>query len=342
MGMRIENGGILTTVQDGGRFGYEQFGVSPSGPMDMRAMNTANILVGNHMNESCLEMTIMGPQIRFTGNAVIALTGADMKPAINGRTVSMYRAVAVQSGDVLKLGTAQSGCRAYLAAAGGLDIPELMGSKCTMVGNGFGGYRGRKLQKDDEIGFVKNVSVLPNMQARWALPDRYQAGEHVLRVIMGPQDDMFTEKGINSFLGGAYKVGQEFDRMGYRLEGPVIEHKEDGNIISDGVVTGSVQVPTAGRPIVMLAEHQTIGGYTKMATVITVDLPVIGQCRAGDAIRFRAVTVDEAQKLYEAYYQEMEALQKRMETPSAYLPPRNFTVTIGEKVYQVQVEEREE
>ena len=166
MGMRIENGGILTTVQDGGRFGYEQFGVSPSGPMDMRAMNTANILVGNHMNESCLEMTIMGPQIRFTGNAVIALTGADMKPAINGRTVSMYRAVAVQSGDVLKLGTAQSGCRAYLAAAGGLDIPELMGSKCTMVGNGFGGYRGRKLQKDDEIGFVNMSSCGPIITLR--------------------------------------------------------------------------------------------------------------------------------------------------------------------------------
>ncbi len=342
MGMRIENGGILTTVQDGGRFGYEQFGVSPSGPMDMRAMNMANILVGNPMNESCLEMTILGPQIRFTSSAVIALTGADMKPTINGRTVSMYRAVAVQSGDVLKLGTVQNGCRTYLAAAGGLDIPELMGSKCTMVGKGFGGYEGRKLQKDDEIGFVKHVSMLPNMQARCTYPDKYQTKEHVLRVIMGPQDDMFTEKGMNSFLGGAYKVGQEFDRMGYRLEGPVIEHKEDGNIISDGVVTGSIQVPTSGRPIVMLAERQTIGGYTKIATVITVDLPVIGQCKAGDVIRFRAVTVDEAQKLYEAYYREMEALQRKMETLSACLPPRNFTVTIGERVYQVQVEEREE
>ncbi|MBS6397663.1 MAG: biotin-dependent carboxyltransferase family protein [Clostridiales bacterium] len=342
MGMIIENSGILTTVQDGGRFGYEQFGVSPSGPMDLRALHIANILTGNDMEEACLEMTVMGPVIRFTGCAVIAVTGADMKPKLNEKPMCMYRAVSVKAGDVLKFGMVQKGCRSYLSVAGGMRIPELMGSKSTMVGKGFGGYEGRKLQKDDEITFVKSISMLPNMQVRWVLPEPCRNGEHVLRVIMGPQDDMFTQKGIDSFLGGAYKVGQEFDRMGYRLEGPVIEHKDDGNIISDGIVTGSIQVPTAGQPIVMLAERQTVGGYTKIATVITVDLPVIGQCKAGDVIRFRAVTVEEAQELYEAYYQEMEALQKKMVTPVNYLPPRSYTICIGEKVYQVQVEERED
>jgi len=342
MGMIFENGGILTTVQDGGRFGYEQFGVSPSGPMDLRSMHIANILVGNELDEACLEMTIMGAWIRFDSNGVIAMTGADMKPTLDGKPVSMYRAIAVKKNQVLKLGMAVNGCRSYLAVAGGMDIPKLMGSKCTMVLHKFGGYEGRKLQKDDKIAFCKNIPSLPNMQARWILPENFEKGEHVLRVIMGPQDHMFTEKGINCFLNEVYKVGQEFDRMGYRLEGAVIEHKDDGNIISDGIVTGSIQVPTAGLPIVMLAEHQTVGGYTKIATVITADLAVIGQCKAGDEIRFQAVTIEEAQKLYDEYYDEMEALQEKMSTPVNYLPPRNFTVTIGDKVFELQVEERED
>lgn len=341
MGMIFENGGILTTIQDGGRFGYEKFGVSPSGPMDLRSMHIANILVGNELEEACLEMTIMGPWIRFDSDGVIAITGADMQPMLDGKPISMYRAIAVKKNQVLKFGMVTGGCRTYLAVAGGMDIPKLMGSKCTMVLHKFGGYEGRKLQKDDKIAFCKNIAVLPNMQARWIMPERFTKGEHVLRVIMGPQDHMFTEKGIACFLNEVYKVGQEFDRMGYRLEGAVIEHKEDGNIISDGIVTGSIQVPTAGLPIVMLSEHQTVGGYTKIATVISVDLAVIGQCKAGDAVRFQAVTVEEAQKLYDEYYDEMEELQRKMETPVNYLPPRNFTVTIGDKVYQLQVEERE-
>lgn len=342
MGMIIENGGILTTVQDGGRFGYEQFGVSPSGPMDLRSMHIANILVGNELQEACLEMTIMGPWIRFDSNGVIAITGADMQPTLDGKPVSMYRAIAVKKNQLLKFGMSNRGCRSYLAIAGGMDIPVLMGSKCTMVLHKFGGFEGRKLQKDDKITFCKNISTLPNMQARWILPEKFAEGEHVLRVIMGPQDEMFTEKGIHTFLGEVYKVGQEFDRMGYRLEGPVIEHREDGNIISDGIVTGSVQVPTAGLPIVMLSEHQTVGGYTKIATVITIDLPIIGQCKAGDVIRFQAVTVEEAQALYDAYYAELGEIQRKMETPVNYLPPRNFTVTIGESVFELQVEERED
>lgn len=342
MGMNIQDGGILTSIQDEGRFGFEQFGVSPSGPMDYRAMHIGNILVDNQIGESCLETTIMGPTIRFDGPAVLAVTGADCTPTVNGKPVSMYRAFPVKAGDVLKMGMAKNGCRSYLAVAGGIKVPVLMNSKCTMVGKNFGGHEGRKLQKGDVLELEKNIFTLPNMQARFTTPDVLQSGNHTLRVIMGPQEDMFTEKGIESFLTGVYKVGQEFDRQGYRLEGPVIEHKVDGNIISDGIVTGSIQVPTAGQPIVMLAEHQTVGGYTKIATVITADLPVIGQCKAGDSITFQKVSVDQAEELYVAYHRELEALKTKIKTPVKYKPARNLTLTINGKSYQVQVEEREE
>lgn len=342
MGMIIEDGGILTSIQDGGRFGFEQFGVSPSGPMDMRSMQIGNILVDNDINESCLETTIMGPTIRFDGPAVLAVTGADCGPLLNGKPVNMYRAFSVKAGDILKLGMVKNGCHSYLAVAGGIKVPVLMNSKCTMVGKHFGGYEGRKLQKGDVLELEKKISVLPNMQVRFTTADTYTAKEHRLRVIMGPQDDMFTEEGIRSFLNGTYKVGQEFDRQGYRLEGPVIQHKVDGNIISDGIVTGSIQVPTAGQPIVMLAEHQTVGGYTKIATVITTDLPIIGQCKAGDAIRFQAVTVEEAEKLYTAYHKELEALKQKVHIPVKYKPARNLIISFGGKSFQVQVEERED
>lgn len=342
MGMKIEDGGILTSIQDGGRFGFEQFGVSPSGPMDERSMHIGNILVDNPIGESCLETTVMGPTIRFEESAVLAVTGADCSPTVNGKAVPMYRAFSVKAGDVVKLGMVKAGCRSYLAIAGGIKVPVLMNSKCTMVGKNFGGYEGRKLQKGDVLELEKHLSVLPNMPARFTTANTYTAKEHLLRVIMGPQDDMFTEKGIESFLTGSYKVGQEFDRQGYRLEGPVIEHQVDGNIISDGIVTGSIQVPTAGQPIIMLAEHQTVGGYTKIATVISVDLPVIGQCKAGDVIRFQAVSVEEAEKLYTAYYEELEALKQKVKTPVSYKPTRNLTISFGGKSFQVQVQEREE
>jgi antagonist of KipI len=342
MGMKIEDGGILTSIQDGGRFGYEQFGVSPSGPMDAKAMHIGNILVDNEIGESCLETTIMGPTICFEENAVVAITGADCAPTINGKNVSMYRALSINAGDVLKLGMVKNGCRSYLAIAGGIDVPVLMNSKCTMVGKNFGGFEGRKLQKGDVLKLAKSVSTLPNMAARLIIPEKMVQGVHTLRVILGPQEERFTEKGIETFLNSEYKVGQAFDRQGYRLEGPVIEHTTDSNIISDGIVTGSVQVPGDGHPIVMLAEHQTIGGYTKIATVASIDLPVIGQCKAGDIIRFQQISVEEAENLYVAYHKELDALKVKMRTPVTYKPARNLTLTIDGKAWNVTIEERED
>lgn len=342
MGMKIEDSGILTTVQDGGRFGYEQFGVSPSGPMDAKAMHIGNILVDNEIGEACLETTIMGPTIRFDDFSVIALTGGDCSPTLNGKPVSMYRAISVKAGDVLKMGMVNKGCRSYLTVAGGINVPVLMNSKCTMVGKNFGGYDGRKLKAGDSLALTAPKKTLPNMAARLAFPDKVSGPRHTLRVIMGPQDDMFTEQGLQTFLSSDYKVGQAFDRQGYRLEGPIIEHKVDGNIISDGIVTGSIQVPTDGHPIVMLAEHQTVGGYTKIATVISVDLPIIGQCKAGDVISFEKIAIEDAEKLYLDYYRQLDALRQKIKTPVRYKPARNLTLTVDGKAWQVTIEEQEE
>lgn len=340
--MIVENGGILTSVQDGGRFGYEQFGVSPSGPMDRRSFEMANVLVGNDRNEACFEATVIGPSIRFAEHAVAAVAGADMEPCLNGTPVPNCRAFAVRPGDLLELGAAVSGCRAYLAFAGGLDVPLLMGSRSTMVGKNFGGYKGRRLKQGDEIRLRKDISGLPNMSGRFAEPETFPSGERVLRVIMGPQDDFFTDEGLATFLGSRYTVGADFDRQGYRLEGPRIQHKADGNIISDGIVTGSIQVPTSGEPIVMMAERQTTGGYAKIATVVTADLPILGQCRAGDAIRFVRTTVEEAEALIEANRRELDALEERLGKAPRYSAPHFFRVTVDGRSYSVAVERRED
>ena len=333
MGFVTENPGVLTTIQDEGRYGYEQFGMSPAGPMDLRAFRTANILVGNPSGESVLEATVLGPSLRFGRDNVIALTGADMGPTLDGQPCPMYQAVAVRTGDLLKLGAANTGCRAYFAFAGGLDVPQVMGSRATALQNKVGGWQGRKLAKGDQIGFR---APNPGLALPRTAPVPAPAGrEATIRVILGPQDDAFTEEGVNTFLNQPYTVSKDFDRMGCRLEGPVISHKTDGNIISDGMVTGAIQVPTSGQPIIMLAERQTVGGYTKIATVISADLPLVGQRKTGDVIRFQAVTVEEAHRLWREENRELEALKARLDRPQP--AGTTYRVTVNGRTYQVQV-----
>ena len=322
MAIVVLSPGILTSVQDGGRYGYQQYGVSPSGPMDSRALATANLLVGNDPAEAGLEMTLMGAELKFTDAALIALTGADMGASLSGVKADRYRALQVKTGDVLKLGFALSGCRGYLAVRGGIDVKKVMGSRSTMIGKNFGGFEGRKLMKGDVLKIRPAEGDLPHTQTRFTAPDPIPAGVKTLRVIMGPQEERFTEEGIRTFLNSEYTVGQDFDRQGYRLEGEKIAHKTDSNIISDGVVTGSIQVPGTGLPIVMTAERATVGGYTKIATVITADLPVIGQCRAGDRVRFAAISAEQAQDLLREEAKRLESLKRMFDDPS-HLPVKS-------------------
>lgn len=296
MSITILNPGLLTTVQDFGRIGYQQFGVPVSGVVDPRAMSIANILVDNPEDEAVLECTMLGPQTCFNAPNAIAITGGDLGPTIDNQPIPNYAAIRVEAGQVLRFAGLRSGCRAYIAFAGGLDIAPVMGSRSTYMKAKIGGVEGRKLQKDDVIKFRKPNPDLRGLNIRHISPEFVPRLEYKLRVVLGPQDDMFTEHGIETFLSESYVVTPEFDRMGCRLDGEIIEHKgESGDIISDGIAFGAIQVPTAGKPIIMLSDRQTTGGYTKIANVISADFRILAQLKAGDRVRFAQVSVAAAQ-----------------------------------------------
>ena len=295
MSIMVLNPGLLTTVQDMVRVGYQQFGVPVSGVMDPRAAAVANILVGNPEDEAVLECTMLGPQLRFDAANTIAITGGDLMAALDGQVVPTYRAVTVQAGQTLRFQAPKTGCRAYIAFAGGLDIPEVMGSRSTYLKAKIGGLGGRKLQKDDVIGF-RAPGIPKNLSERYIYPEFIPHPVYTLRVVMGPQDDAFTDSGIATFLRETYSVTNEFDRMGCRLDGMPIQHVTDGNIISDGIAFGAIQVPTEGKPIIMMADRQTTGGYTKIANVISADFRLLSQIKAGDKVKFERVSIQTAQE----------------------------------------------
>lgn len=296
MSITVLNPGLLTTVQDLGRVGYQQFGVSVSGVMDPRAAAIGNILVGNPQGEAVLECTLMGPQLKFETDEVIAITGGDLSPTLDGQPVPTYAALAVKAGQTLRFGAPKAGCRAYIAFAGGLDIPLVMGSRSTYMKAAIGGFEGRKLQKGDALGLRAPVAGYANLHQRAIAPEFVPRPVYTLRVVLGPQDDAFTPEGVATFLGSEYTVTNEFDRMGCRMDGPAIQHKNGGDIISDGIAFGAIQVPGSGKPILMGADRQTTGGYTKIATVISADFRLLAQLKAGDKVRFEAVSVQAAQQ----------------------------------------------
>lgn len=310
MSITVLNPGLLTTVQDQGRVGYQQFGVSVSGVMDPRSAALANILAGNDQGEAVLECTMMGPQLRFDRANVVAITGGDLGPTLDGKPLPGYQAVAVRAGQLLKFTAPKAGCRCFIAFAGGLDIPLTMGSRSTYMKAKIGGFQGRKLEKGDQIGFRAPVETLPRMEDRRLSPEFVPRPVQTLRVVIGPQDDAFTDAGLQTFLSETYTVTPEFDRMGCRLDGPAIAHRDSGDIISDGIAFGAIQVPSAGTPIIMLADRQTTGGYTKIAAVITADFRVLAQLKAGDKVRFVQVPVEYAQYLLLSQRSALKALSK--------------------------------
>ena len=341
MGIIIRQGGMLTMVQDAGRFGYQTCGISVTGACDLRSYTLGNLLVGNGENAAGLEVTMPGLQLEFTEPTVIAITGGDMRPLLNDAPVSMYQAVAVKAGDVLRFSGYRSGFRAYVAFAGGLDVPEIFGSRSTHLRCKFGGYEGRKLATNDRIGFLAPQAVLPAMQARIAAPEDFTGDTVLVRAVLGPQDDYFTQSGIDTFFSGVYTATQEMDRLGARLEGPEIEHAKQAGIISDGVAFGSVQVPANGQPIIMLADRQSTGGYTKLATVISADIPLLAQLTPGKKVMFRQVSVEQAQELYLEERRKLQSLQEKIEAAvqASALLDRTLTVTVNGYTCKVRVQE---
>ena len=293
---RVISPGPFTTVQDRGRYSFIDRGVPPSGALDPFAYGIANLLVGNPAGTAVLEITMTGPALEVLGEADVALAGADMAVAVNRQPVSMWQTVRVKRGDVIRIRQAKSGCRAYLAITGGIDVPVVMGSRATCVKAKIGGVEGRILRKDDVLARNPRESLAKPR----TLPANFipaYSSDIALRAIAGPQEEAFRS-GIEVFFGSIYEVTPEADRMGYRLQGPPVKHDEGfpQSIISEPTVPGNVQLPANGQPIILLVE-QTTGGYTKIATVISTDLSKIAQAIPGNRVRFQEVTLAEAHRL---------------------------------------------
>jgi biotin-dependent carboxylase-like uncharacterized protein len=311
--LRVIEPGPMTTIQDLGRLGYQEFGVPVSGAVDAFATRIANLLVGNPEGAAVLEITFMGPKLEALAEADVAVTGADIPVLLNDRPVETWSAFPVKPGDVLTLRQARVGLRAYLALSGGIDVPQVMGSRSTYVGAKLGGLQGRALARGDLLARGAGDS----RRALKSLPAEFRprlANRHELRAVPGPQDDYF-DTGLEVFFGSEFKVSPQANRMGYRLAGAKVDLKADvpRSIISEPSLAGAVQVPPDGQPIILLVE-QTVGGYVKIATVITPDLPRVAQARPDDVVRFLRVDLEAAHRAVrdaEARLDEIRACLKR-------------------------------
>ena len=287
--------GILTTVQDFGRVGVMKNGFTQNGAMDRYSMTVANRLCGNCDSAPVLEMTVLGVTARFTQDTVVCVSGADFGAKINDKPIKRNKAYKINKGDILSMGAAKSGMRAYLAVAGGIVSEYVFGSASTNLKFAFGGHFGKKLQSGDVLSIGTGAFPLCEID-KWEIPESEYSKDAQLRVVLGPQNEMFTNEDIRLFLSQEYEVTAQSDRMGIRLSGEPLKSKNGMDIISDGIVFGSVQVPNSGEPIILMADHQTTGGYAKIATVISVDLPRASQLLAGNTVRFKSVTVEEAEQ----------------------------------------------
>jgi KipI family sensor histidine kinase inhibitor len=289
--------GLLTTVQDRGRIGCQKFGVTVSGAMDEVALRVGNILVGNPQGAAGLEINFLGPRLRFRADVVLVLTGAEMDADLDGAPVPWYEPFVARAGQELDVRHCARGMRAYLAVGGGLDVPLRLGSRSTSLAAGFGGLDGRPLRDGDLL----STGAIARPSSAWVGGSAGRSwrpafdSPQTVRVVFGPQDEAFTEAGRRTLLESTYEVSPSSDRMGCRLEGPAIGHVGAADIISDWIPLGGIQVPGNGKPIILLADRQTTGGYTKIATVIGPDIPKLAQLRPGESVRFRAVPVAEAQ-----------------------------------------------
>ena len=297
--LRIIASGPHTTVQAGKRIGFQDIGIPASGALDAVSLRLANALVGNPPAAAALEMLLQGPMCEVLADSVrIALAGCAASIEVRSpraRAIEAGRSVRLRRGDIFRIGPLIDSACAYLAVEGGIDVPMVLGSASTYTRGAIGGIDGRRLQKNDMVP-LKLAGVERRDERALAEPLNL-ALDHPVRVVLGPQADYFTETGIETLLSSTFTVSPQADRMGFRLDGPAIEHAKGYNIVSDGVVSGSIQVPGTGRPIILMVDNQTAGGYPKIATVISADVPLVGRRRPGRPIRFAAVAVGEAERL---------------------------------------------
>jgi len=309
---KVAQPGFFTTVQDLGRHGFLRYGVPVSGAMDDFSLQLANMLVRNELTDACLEVTMLGPELEALKNTQIAITGGDLSPHINGQDVNMWQTLNVSSGDVVSFGKVRSGCRAYLSVTGGINVPLVLGSRSTYFRGEMGGVEGRRLRAEDIIeGFDSANSIDSQLSMPKELIPSFGREAHV-KVLLGPQLENFTENAVETFLSNPYIISLEADRMGYRLDGPVIEHRTKGDIVSDAILSGAVQVPSNGMPIVTMRDAQTTGGYAKIAKVITSDLNVLGQAKPKDAVFFHETTLPKACHDLLEYRKKLEIIHREL------------------------------
>ncbi|SKA38861.1 Allophanate hydrolase subunit 2 [Enhydrobacter aerosaccus] len=303
--LKVVRPGLFDTLQDMGRTGYMALGMPTAGAMDRIGLVLANALAGNKPGTAGLEIGVMGPDLLVEADSVrVALVGPLSPSLIDGpdappKPLDSDRSHLLKRGQILKVGMVEGSSTAYLAVSGGFALPAFMGSLSTYARAGIGGFDGRKLSAGDTLPLAQ-TDVPARDERKLAQPFDY--GKGPVRIVWGPQEEYFSEQGRKTFVEAEYRVSKEADRMGIRFEGPVIEHatppaKGGADIISDGIAPGAIQVPGAGLPIVLLADRQTVGGYPKIATVASVDLPRLGRLLPGQVVRFTAVTVEEAETL---------------------------------------------
>ncbi|MCU1382630.1 MAG: hypothetical protein JWL71_1327 [Acidobacteria bacterium] len=303
--------GMLTTVQDAGRWGFQAQGVPVAGPMDPVSHRVANALVGNARDAALLEITLLGPELAFEDERIVAVAGAEFAVTVDGHPAPMRAPFAVSAGSRLRFGVRRHGARAYLAVSGGIAVPPILGSRATHLVSGMGGLGGRALVAGDRLPLgVRSRWSHPAVPAPESTVKKSRSDPHALRVLPGPQADHFADEALDVLQSAPYVVAQHSDRMGFRLDGPRLRHARGADIISDATPLGVLQVPASGQPILLMADRQTTGGYPKIATVIAADMAIAGQLAPADAIRFAVCTQAEALAALIAQERALMALEE--------------------------------
>ncbi|KEK22546.1 biotin-dependent carboxyltransferase family protein [Bacillus gaemokensis] len=323
MNVEVLHAGMLTTIQDLGRYYYQQYGVPVGGAMDRTALRMINMLVGNEEDEAGLEITMMGPKLLIKKETLLAIGGANMEPLLNGEPIPLWRPILAKEGSMLCFGKAQFESRTYVTFAGGIDVANSMGSKSTYVRAAIGGIEGRALKKGDlfQIGapssfatcVIKKLMDEERVETPWGICNhvlpKYNRNP-VIRVILDFEWNQFKRESLESFFSKEYKVSNYADRMGYRFEGEELKRIEQSEILSSAVTFGTIQVPSGGNPIILMADRQTTGGYPRIGNVISVDLPILAQLKPGDYVTFAKISITEATEFYIEQEQNMNLLKK--------------------------------
>ena len=334
--IKVLKSGLMTTIQDLGRYGLQKYGIITSGAMDKISLRLANLLVGNPENAAAIEMILLGSSFLFQSDCLIAVTGADFSPTIDNRPLPMWQPVLVKKGALLNFKAAKTGCCSYLAISGSFQLPKIMNSRSTYLRAHIGGLEGRALRENDTLALHKvnktAETIIKQIKDKasengfkplnWSLSKEFRLKSRekkVLRFLKGNEYHLFTKESQAQFSSVSFRVTPQSDRMGYRLKGAALKTLPDCEMISEAVTCGTVQIPPDGNPILLLADHQTAGGYPRIAQIISADLSSAAQTKPGEKIEFREITLEEAQRLLIEQEKKIDRLKKSIITKWRYI-----------------------